>query len=147
MVGDIDLKLFHAQVTGQPLTLQERLNLARPGEIVPYEPWELTHPVSHTTDPDTSKAAERSITDSGARKSNNQAVAWLVARFPGKTASEYTQLAEECFLRFTNVSFDKTLIEVRRRLSDMNGIHVRRGDKHEARIGLLKNKESIWWPK
>lgn len=111
----------------------------------------LTHPVSHSRDPDTSKAVERSITDSGKRKSNNQHVAWMVARWPGKTASEYTLMDHESSLAemksLGEMSFDARLIEVRRRLSDMNGIHVRRGEKHEARIGLLRNKESIWWPK
>lgn len=108
----------------------------------------LTHPVSHSRDPDTSKAVERSITDSGKRKSNNQRVAWLVARYPGYTASELTIRGEQHFEdTFPAKQFDKSLIEVRRRLSDMNGIHVRRGEKHEARMGLLKNKESIWWPK
>jgi len=111
------------------------------------ESFNLTHTVSHSHDPDTSKIVERYITDSGKRKSNNQRVAWLVARYPGKTASE---LAEEAFRRFGDELGDNihsVIFEVRRRLSDMNGIHVRRGDKHEARIGLLKNKESIWWPK
>lgn len=107
----------------------------------------LTHPVSHSRDPETSKAVERSITDSGKRKSNNHKVAWLVARFPGMTASELTQKAMDYNSSFAFMGEDKALIEVRRRLSDMNGIHVRRGEKHEARIGLLKNKESIWWPK
>lgn len=108
----------------------------------------LTHPVSHSRDPDTSKAAERSITDSGKRKSNNERVAWLVARYPGMTASELTDTAVFlCKPNLLGMDFDKALIEVRRRLSDMNGIHVRRGEKHEARMGLLKNKESIWWPK
>ena len=108
-------------------------------------------PVSHTHDPDTSKAVERSITDSGKRKSNNQRVAWLVARWPGRTASELSKEAPKQFQEFMNLAITQgkgaVLIEVRRRLSDMNGIHVRRGEKHEARIGLLKNKESIWWPK
>lgn len=105
-------------------------------------------PVSHTHDPDTSKAAERSITDSGKRRSHNQNVAWLVARYPGKTASELADAAAYHKIHeLHSMSFDARLIEVRRRLSDMNGIHVRRGEKHEARIGLLKNKESIWWPK
>lgn len=108
----------------------------------------LTHPVSHSRDPDTSKAAERSITASGKRKSNNQRVAWLVGRYPGKTASELTEKAL-CIegSGFLGEQFDKILIEVRRRLSDMNGIHVRRGEKHEARFGLLKNRESVWYPK
>ena len=104
-------------------------------------------PVSHTHDPETSKAVERSITDSGKRKSNNQRVAWLTARFPGQTASELTAFGLTNFPDWSEGIFDKMLIEVRRRLSDMNGIHVRRGEKHEARMGLLKNKESIWWPK
>lgn len=110
-------------------------------------------PVSHTHDPETSKAAERSITDSGARRTNNQWVAWAVARWPGKTASEITDklCAPQVYCNFTQtfqeLGIDKALIEVRRRLSDMNGIHVRRGEKHEARIGLLKNKESVWYPR
>lgn len=104
-------------------------------------------PVSHTHDPDTSKAAERSITDSGARNSNNQRVAYCVHRWPGLTASELTQKAMDTSSVFASMGDDKAIIEVRRRLSDMNGIHVRRGEKHEARIGLLKNKESVWWPK
>lgn len=104
----------------------------------------LTHAVSHSHDPETSKDSERKVTASGARKSNNQRVAWLVARYPGKTASE---LAEEAFRRFGDDLGDNihsVIFEVRRRLSDMNGIHVERGTKEEARIGLLKNKESIW---
>lgn len=112
----------------------------------------LTHPVSHSRDPDTSKAVERSITVSGARKSNNQRVAWLVARYPGKTPSELEALCTQHLFDRTQRNPlgdtpDKRLFEIRRRLSDMNGIHVRRGEKHEARMGLLKNKESIWWPK
>lgn len=111
------------------------------------ESFDLQHPVSHKIDPDTSKAAERSITDSGQRKTHNEKVAWLICRHPGMTASETTS---EAMIRFGNDlgdTFDKALIEVRRRLSDMNDIHVRRGEKNEARIGLLKNKESVWWPK
>ena len=112
----------------------------------------LTHPISHSRDPDTSKAVERSITDSGKRKSNNQRVAWLVARYPGLTPSELEVWAMEKYYSREHANplgdtADKRLFEIRRRLSDMNGIHVRRGEKHEARIGLLKNKESIWWPK
>lgn len=114
------------------------------------ETFDLRHPVSHSADPATSKAAERSITDSGARKSNNERVAWLVARYPGKTASELAEIARDKFEEFGrifgNSGSGAVMIEVRRRLSDMNGIHVRRGEKHEARMGLLKNKESIWWP-
>lgn len=108
-----------------------------------------THAVSHSHDPETSKDAERKVTESGARKSNNQRVAWLVARYPGKTASELTELAmlhhHELF--YYMASKDALLIEIRRRLSDMNGIHVERGTKDEARIDLLKNKESIWRPR
>lgn len=107
----------------------------------------LTHPVSHSRDPDTSKAVERSITDSGKRQTNNQRVVWLVARYPKCTASELAFHAGNLFDPFKEMSEDACLVEVRRRLSDMNGIHVRRGEKHEARMGLLKNKESIWWPK
>ena len=110
------------------------------------ESFNLTHPVSHTVDPITSKDAERKVTANGQRKSNNQRVAWLVARYPGKTASE---LAEEAFRRFGDELGDNihsVIFEVRRRLSDMNSIHVRRGTKDEARIGLLKNKESVWYP-
>lgn len=114
------------------------------------------HPVSHTHDPETSKSMERSITLSGKRKSNNEKVAWLVCRYPGKTASEITDIAMsnystltssglDCHI-FAQMGFDKALIEIRRRLSDMNGIRVRRGTKDEARIGLLKNKESVWHP-
>lgn len=112
----------------------------------------LTHPVSHSRDPDTSKAAERSITDSGKRKSNNQRVAWLVARWPGLTPSELEVKAMKEFYSPSSLNPlgdtpDKRLFEIRRRLSDMNGIHVRRGTKDEARMGLLKNKESVWYPK
>jgi len=111
------------------------------------EIFDLRHPVSHKNGPETEKAAERSINDSGARKSNNQRVAWLVARYPGKTASELTEEYLKAWIECGAISFDKMIIEVRRRLSDMNGIHVRRGDKSEARIGLLKNRESIWYPR
>jgi hypothetical protein len=116
------------------------------------ESFNLTHPVSHSHDPDTSKAAERSITDSGKRKSNNQRVAWLVARYPGKTASELEIHAMREFyhskqLNPLGATTDKRLFEIRRRLSDMNGIHVQRGTKDQARIGLLKNKESVWFPR
>jgi hypothetical protein len=113
------------------------------------ESFNLTHQVSHTADPITSKDAERKVTANGQRKSNNQRVAWLVARYPGKTASELWHLYET----EVPVSFEesetgpKDIYEIRRRLSDMNGIHVRRGTKEEARLGLLKNRESIWWPK
>lgn len=107
----------------------------------------LQHPVSHTRDPETAKDAERKVTASGARKSNNQRIAWLVARYPGLTASELTNQAMTNWFAWQQMGFDKALIEVRRRLSDMNGIHVERGTKEEARIGLFKNKESIWRPR
>lgn len=107
----------------------------------------LTHAVSHSHDPETSKDSERKVTASGQRKSNNQRVAWLVARYPNQTASDLTQLARIEWYDFYEMGFDKALIEVRRRLSDMNGIHVERGTKEEARMGLLKNKESIWRPR
>lgn len=148
MAGDIDLKQLHAQITGQPLNLQQRLALAGPGEIVPYEPWELRdmpqvldlrQPVSHTHDPETSHAAERSITASGARKTHNEHVAWLVARWPGKTASELAALE---LAHFPQNPLD--LIEIRRRLSDMHHIHMRQG---EARLGLLAKREVTWFPK
>lgn len=116
------------------------------------ESFDLTHPISHRNDPQTSKEVEQKISTNGKRKSNNQRVAWLVARYPGKTPSDLEALCiQHLFDRTQRNPLgdtpDKRLFEIRRRLSDMNGIHVRRGEKHEARMGLLKNKESVWWPK
>ena len=115
----------------------------------PYGQWGVSpiESIVHRQDPQTSKDAARSITDSGKRKSHNEQVAWAVARYPGMTASELSQKLRGYFPGFSLMSEDAAIIETRRRLSDMNGIHVRRGEKHEARMGLLKNKESIWWPK
>jgi len=105
------------------------------------------HPVSHRNDPATSKDAERKVTDSGKRKSNNEKVAWLVSRWPGLTPSEYAVHAFNEYGLQLGDTPDKRIFEVRRRLSDMNGIHVRRGTKDEARLGLLANKESVWYPR
>lgn len=110
----------------------------------PQTEFNLTHPVSHSRDPDTSKAAERSITDSGKRKSNNQRIHWVVCRWPGMTASELTDSAMGYYQDFKEMGFDKALIEVRRRLSDMHHKHTRQGDK---RMGKLNNLEVTWYPK
>lgn len=113
----------------------------------PYGQWGVSpiESIVHRQDPQTSKDAARSITDSGKRKSHNEKVHWLVCRYPGMTASELAERAGMGLLG--DETFDQLLFEIRRRLSDMNGIHVRRGEKQEARIGLLKNRESVWYPK
>jgi hypothetical protein len=103
--------------------------------------FDLKHPVSHRHDPVTSKEAEASITQSGVRKTNNERVAWLVARYPNKTASELAQLCTEHFDDALGDTPDKRLFEIRRRLSDMNDIHVQQGD---ARKALLSKREVTW---
>lgn len=117
----------------------------------PYGQWGVcsieSRTIVHRNDPDTSHIAAEKVTQSGQRRSNNHAIAWLVARFPGRTASELSHAARSHYPWFLAMSADASLIETRRRLSDMNGIHVQRGTKDEARIGLLRNKESIWRPK
>lgn len=105
---------------------------------------DLSHPVSHRHDPVTSKEAERTVTDSGIRKSNNEKVAWLVARYPGKTASELAMLVTQHFGDDLGNTDDKRLFEVRRRLSDMNHIHVKQGDPRKA---LLSKREVTWYPR
>lgn len=101
------------------------------------------HPLSHRHDPSTSKEAEQRMEESGKLTSNQSKVAWLVARYPDKTASELTKAAAEHFGTELGETFDKALIEVRRRLSSMRDIHVT-ADQDNPRIGLLKGKEMTW---
>lgn len=100
------------------------------------------HPLSHTHDPITSYAAERSIRDSGALETHNKLVAWLVARYPGRTASELWDLAIVSDRRQEFYGWD--LQEIRRRLTTNMPAHVYQG---EARIGLRKKREVTWFPK
>ena len=106
-------------------------------------------PASHTHDPVTSKVAEGKV-NRGQRQTNTECVYGFVWNYPNKTASEYVELIRNdiCFSGVTSVfwfchdwSDDKLLIEVRRRLSDMNGTLVEQGPK---RRGRLNNDEVTW---
>lgn len=101
----------------------------------------LTHPVSHCHDPITSHEAENAVTASGIRRTNNEKVAWLVARYPDRTASELAVLVPQHFGDDLGDTDDKRLFEVRRRLSDMNTIHVEQGEPRKA---LLSKREMTW---
>ncbi len=127
MAGDIDLKQLHAQLTGQRW---------EPDMF----PESLFRPLSHTHDPITSHAAERSIRDSGALETHNKHMAWLVARHPGLTASEYYAKSQDYPERFKGWD----LQEIRRRLTTNMPAHVYQG---EARMGLRKKREVTWFPK
>lgn len=77
---------------------------------------------------------------SGLMKTHNQKMAWMVARYPGKTASEYWDLMEQVPQLYEGWD----LQEVRRRLTTIKDIHAVQG---KARIGLRKKPEVTWYPK
>ena len=118
-------------------------NRLQEGDAMPGQmSFSLDHPVSHRHDPVTSKEAERAVTDSGARKSNNRTVWELVCRYPNLTASELTIQALQTDIVFYNMGYDKALIEVRRRLSDM--LCKRMLVQGDVKHGLLKKQEVTW---
>lgn len=91
-------------------------------------------PASHTDDPQTSKEAEASHTNSGNRRRHCAVVLSAVEEHPGRTASELEQY----------VPYD--LQETRRRLTDLR--HAGKVDQGAARLAAGRTKrESTWWLK
>lgn len=104
--------------------------------------FDIRTPASHSTDPATSHKAEADMRSSGDMETHNKAIAWLVARYPGCTASEYFELSQ----RMENINrfYAWDLQEVRRRLTTIKDIHAVQG---KARMGLRKKPEVTWYPK
>lgn len=88
-------------------------------------------PASRATDPATSRAAERAITQSGARQTQADLVLNLVREYPHRTSAE---LAHLC---------DLDRWQVARRLPDLeaNGLVV----KGKARRCAVSQKASVVW--
>ena len=90
-------------------------------------------PATHRNDPATSRAAERAITDSGARQTQAEQVLELVRQVSGLTSAE---------LAAYSVTLDRW--QVARRLPDLeaNGL-VRKG---KVRRCTCTDKHSVtWW--
>jgi len=106
--------------------------------------FDIRTPASHSNDPATSHKAEADMRSSGLMETHNRKVAWLVARHPGKTASELWDLAIVCHGEHFMVRDGWDLQEVRRRLTTIKDIHAVQG---KARMGLRKKPEVTWFPK
>ena len=112
---------------------QETLNLPLRASF------DIRTPASHSHDPETSHKAEADMHSTGLMETHNKTIAWWVARFPGKTASEYWAMIDGL------KGYEEwDLQEVRRRLTTIKDIHAIQGD---ARVGLRKKREVTWWPK
>lgn len=87
---------------------------------------------ARSTDPITSHLAGEEVTKSGRRAKQQNAVFDLVTYNPGHTASELSE--------FSNLD----RYQIQRRLSDMDGVRVRKGEPHECKVtGRLA---VTWWP-
>lgn len=112
---------------------QESLNLGARASF------DIRTPASHSHDPETSHKAEADMHSTGLMETHNKTIAWWVARFPGKTASEYWAMIDGL------KGYEEwDLQEVRRRLTTIKDIHATQGD---ARVGLRKKREVTWFPK
>lgn len=92
-------------------------------------------PASRRTDPDTSHQAELELTRTGTRAGQQQIVHERVLLRHGLTASEHAERPDCPLDRY----------QFQRRLSDLTGVHVRRG---EARQCTVTGRKAItWWPR
>lgn len=87
-------------------------------------------PASHRDDPESSLIAESNMNKSGKRFSNQAIITLHVKVFAGKTAAEIGRL---CGLGQHEAS---------RRLSELNGITVRKGERRQCSV---KNTNMVTW--
>lgn len=92
-------------------------------------------PASHRDDPAPSRQAERAVTESGSRATNQHRVLEGVRRHPGLTSKELA----------ARLNMDR--VEVARRLPDLKNVHVWQG---AARVCTADpgnhRKATTWWP-
>ena len=90
-------------------------------------------PAARNTDPVTSHLAAQAVTESGSRQSHNQQCLKEVRKNPGASSAKIAKAT----------GLDRH--EAARRLSDLNGISVEKGEP--ARCKLCKGKLCVtWWP-
>ena len=90
-------------------------------------------PATRSTDPISSREAERLITESGARLTQAEAILMLVCDRPGKTCVELTEW------------IDLDRYQVQRRLSDLCAAgRVRKGKRRKCTLKLTS--AVTWWP-
>ena len=94
----------------------------------------LFKPASRSTDLETSHAAEKTVTESGARKTQAQQVLELLKRYPGNTSAE---------LAYLGGTLNRW--QTARRLPDLehNGLAHKGKAKHCA---IAKKSSVTWWP-
>ncbi len=91
-------------------------------------------PATHRDDPETAFAAERAMNDSGMRMHHKRLVMQLVCAEPGLTAPEIGER--------TGIGH----LAAQRRLSDMTGLSVRKGEARLCSVKQSKLKFTTWWP-
>lgn len=91
-------------------------------------------PATHRNDPSTAFEAERMMNDSGMRMHHKRLVLTLVCAEPGLTAPE---IGEK-----TGIGH----LAAQRRLSDLTGISVCKGEARRCTVKQSKLKFTTWWP-
>lgn len=92
-------------------------------------------PASRRDDPPPSRAAEKRVTKSGTRATNQRRVLDAVKRWPGRTSKELAVL----------IGMDR--VEVARRLGDLKNIRVWQGAARTCEASRPKRTSATtWWP-
>lgn len=99
---------------------------------------QLLNPIAHNADPDTSHEAAEQHTSRGERERHAIIVLNLVRQFPGCTGCELWHMAAS-----VDKADLKEMQEVRRRLSDLNGIKVKQGPAR--RCSVKGTRQVVWY--
>ena len=91
-------------------------------------------PATRKTDPQSSRTAENNMNKSGARENQQNMVKHMVEKFPGRTSAELAKLSGK----------DRSMIA--RRLPELDGIHIKRGETLE-KCKVTGINCVTWWPK
>lgn len=95
-------------------------------------------PRAANTDPSTSHIAAARIKQSGALGEQQQRVLALVKKFPGLTSAELA-------VHIDAVKWRDHRPMIARRLPELAGVHIQRGEARECRV--TKAKCVTWWPR
>lgn len=98
-------------------------------------------PRAANADPETSHLAADRIKATGALGDQQRRVLDLVNRFPGCTSAELANAVSVA----TGDAYAKLRTQFARRLPELAGVHIRRGD---ARVCKVTGSKCVtWWPK
>ncbi len=95
-------------------------------------------------DPSTSHQAAERVRASGALRESQLIVRDAVRRWPGKTAVELGRLLDGTPCREIPREDHWWRIEASRRLAELSGSHVRRGESRSCSIA--GTQQATWWP-